>query len=364
MPRLGLAVHERFGGGEALRRAPLDGVGGERERRAAEPDERDAPVELAAYEPDRVEHVAERLARLEDLQPIHVGGRAERAFDRRTLAVHEVEGHAHRLERQQQIREEDGRVHLDGAHGLQCDLGGQLGRSAEVEQRVALAQRAVLRHVAAGLAHEPDRRGVHRLAPARQEESIRGSRVGHEETRARASATEILEPERLEAHGRAERLEVGSHGLAEEVIAGHDGDRHVDQVRPRANGAQELQAVHDRHAQVEDDRVGADLFGQLEAQLRVERRGHLEPLEFEHARKRVGDGTIVVNDQDRPCPGRALDICGCSGHAIDSLGFRPVRQAFPGGWKGPAAGGGRRPPAPGGRASRGGSTLSSGVRMC
>ena len=86
----------------------------------------------------------------------------------------EIEGDAHRLERQQQIGEQDGGVDFDTAHRLQRDFGGQIGRAAQVEQRIALAQRAVFAHVAAGLAHEPDRRRVDRLAPAGFEESPSG----------------------------------------------------------------------------------------------------------------------------------------------------------------------------------------------
>ncbi len=45
------------------------------------------------------------------------------------------------------------------------------GVAADLEQRIALAQGAVLGHVAAGLPHEPDGRGVDRLAPAGFEET-------------------------------------------------------------------------------------------------------------------------------------------------------------------------------------------------
>ena len=85
-----------------------------------------------------------------------VGLRPQRILDRRTFAADEIEADAHRLERQQQIGEENRRVHFDAADRLQRDLGGEIGRAAEVEQRIALAQRAVLAHVPAGLAHEPD----------------------------------------------------------------------------------------------------------------------------------------------------------------------------------------------------------------
>ena len=151
--------------------AAFDGVRREGERRAREADERDAAVERLLNLLDRDEHVRERLARLERVDARDVGFGLDRVFDRRPFALDEVEADAHRLERQQQIGKEDRRVHFDPADRLQRDLGGQIGRSTEVEQRVALAQGAVLAHVASGLAHEPHRGGIDRLAPARFEES-------------------------------------------------------------------------------------------------------------------------------------------------------------------------------------------------
>ena len=62
VPRGGLRVHERLGAEVVLRRSAFDRVGRQRERRAAEADERHASVELPAQEPDRLEHVPQRLA--------------------------------------------------------------------------------------------------------------------------------------------------------------------------------------------------------------------------------------------------------------------------------------------------------------
>src|SRR6185295_15968174 len=69
------------------------------------------------------------------------------------------------------IREENRRVHLDAADRLQGDLGREIGRSTDIEQGIALAQRAVLAHVATRLAHEPDGRRIDRLASAGFEKS-------------------------------------------------------------------------------------------------------------------------------------------------------------------------------------------------
>ena len=94
---------------------------------------------------------------------VDVGGRSHRALDGRALALDEVEGDAHRLERQQQIGEQDRRVDVDAAHRLQRDFGREVGRAAELQKCVVLAERAIFRHVAAGLPHEPDGRRDRRI---------------------------------------------------------------------------------------------------------------------------------------------------------------------------------------------------------
>ena len=87
------------------------------------------------------------------------------------LALGELEGRAHRLERKQDVGEEDRRVDAE-PEGLQRDRQRKLGRLADLEERVLFAERAVLGHVAARLPHEPHRRDVGRLAPASAEEAV------------------------------------------------------------------------------------------------------------------------------------------------------------------------------------------------
>ena len=97
-------------------------------------------------------------------------------LDGRAFAANEIEPDAHRFERQQEIREENRGVDVDPANRLQRDFGRQIGRAAQLEQGVAFAQRAVLAHVAPGLAHEPDWRGVDGLEAAGSEKT--GTGVG------------------------------------------------------------------------------------------------------------------------------------------------------------------------------------------
>ena len=162
------------------------------------------PASSRLHLPDRVEHVAERLARLEPADGREVGFGAQRLLDRGPFAGDEIERDAHLLERQQQIGKQNRRVDLDAADRLQRDGGREIGRAADVEQRIALAQLAILAHVAAGLAHEPDRRRVNRLASAGLKEPARPTRSVRHLQQVAGEADQIFEPQRLESQFGAE----------------------------------------------------------------------------------------------------------------------------------------------------------------
>ena len=130
------------------------------------------PASCRLDEADRLEDRRQALARLERGERVDVGLGPDRPLDPRPVALDEVEGEAHGLERQQEVGEDDGGIERQAPDRLQRDLGRELGRPAQLEHRVALAQRAVFLHVSARLAHEPDRGGVNRLTPARSQESI------------------------------------------------------------------------------------------------------------------------------------------------------------------------------------------------
>ena len=70
------------------------------------------------------------------------------------------------------VAEDDRGVHAEDVHRLQRHLDGQLGRAHHREEVGALAHRAVLGQIAAGLAHHPHGRPLDRLAPAGAEEEI------------------------------------------------------------------------------------------------------------------------------------------------------------------------------------------------
>ena len=67
-----------------------------------------------------------------------------------------MKGQAHDFEGQQEVGEDDGGVDAEDFGSGDGDLGGERGLLADFEERVLLADCAVLRHVASGLAHEPD----------------------------------------------------------------------------------------------------------------------------------------------------------------------------------------------------------------
>src|SRR5262249_26271915 len=77
-----------------------------------------------------------------------------------------------RLDWNQDVREDDRRVDAQASDRLHGHLGGQIRRLAELEEGDLLPDRAVLRQVTAGLPHQPDRCGIHRLAPRSQQKPL------------------------------------------------------------------------------------------------------------------------------------------------------------------------------------------------
>ena len=105
----------------------------------------------------------------------------------RPFALDELEPDAEWLEDEQDIREENGGVHAEPLDGLERHLGRGLRILAQLEEAVARAHRAVLGHVASGLAHEPNGRDRCRL-PATGEEKRRCDGVRHVEPSLQAAS--------------------------------------------------------------------------------------------------------------------------------------------------------------------------------
>ena len=134
LPEGRLGVHQPLGCEELARRLALDQVAGQREGRSRKSNDRDRRVELAAEEPDRLQHERHRLGRGARLHPIYILPRPDRLLDHRTDPLHqlhvdpETEGN-----RQHDIGEEDRPVDAKPPHRLHGDLGAELGLLADRE---------------------------------------------------------------------------------------------------------------------------------------------------------------------------------------------------------------------------------------
>ena len=118
VPGLRVPVHQRLGTGEVARRPAFDGVGRQSERRAGEADQRDAAVELAPG------HERSRRARSRGLRAGRTAGavrcrRGPHGWWTTALRPSRTRRRAHGLERQQDVREEDRGVHVEGVERLQ-----------------------------------------------------------------------------------------------------------------------------------------------------------------------------------------------------------------------------------------------------
>src|SRR2546428_113011 len=121
------------------------------------------------------------------------------AADHGAVAARELEPHAHRLEHEEDVGEDDRRIDAEAECGGHGYLRRRVGRLAERQEAEALAYGAVLGHVAARLPHEPDGRMGHRLAAARRPERGRFppaesyAKGGRETIEPRSAAREPLD---------------------------------------------------------------------------------------------------------------------------------------------------------------------------
>ncbi len=78
--------------------------------------------------------------------------------------VFEFEWEAHGFGGDQDVREDDDRVHAKATEGLHGDFDGEVRRFANFQKRMFCADFAVFGEIAAGLAHHPDGKARHRFA--------------------------------------------------------------------------------------------------------------------------------------------------------------------------------------------------------
>ncbi len=167
-PQHRVAQHQRLRPQQVPAGAALDEVAGQRERRPGEADERRG-TELRDEQPHRLGDVGDVLRR-ERAEPIEVGAGADRLGDHRPHPGDDVQVDPRGGERDDDVGVEDRGVHPVAAYRLQRDLGDEIGAPAGLEHADPLADLAVLREGAAGLAHEPHRRTFHREPTAGSQE--------------------------------------------------------------------------------------------------------------------------------------------------------------------------------------------------
>ena len=135
VPRLWLCVHELLGARVLARRAALDHVGGQREGRPGETDQRQVRRQRGARGTHRLHHKGQRFGGIHLPQPFDVSRGLQGIVQHRPVAGAEFELHAHRFENQQDVGENDGRVDAQALDGVHRYLGGQVRRFAQFEER-------------------------------------------------------------------------------------------------------------------------------------------------------------------------------------------------------------------------------------
>src|SRR5437899_4402474 len=127
-----LPIHEALGLDVLTRGAPFDGITRESERRAGESDQRHAPIQRAAGQPDRLRHEPELLSP-DWPERVHIRTGPDRVVNDRTFAFLERDAEAHRLEREQDVGKDDRRIERKPLDRLQRDLRRQFRRLAYLE---------------------------------------------------------------------------------------------------------------------------------------------------------------------------------------------------------------------------------------
>ena len=167
-----ILMHEALESGEVLGSRALDHVRRERERSAGESDQGHRGRERPAEPAHGLHDEPERFERVGPAEPAHVVRRPHRVRDHRGGV--ELQLDPHRLDRNQDVGEENRRVEAEAADRLERHLDGEVRRLAEREEINLLANLAIFRKIAARLTHEPDRGGLHALTAAGpQEERVR-----------------------------------------------------------------------------------------------------------------------------------------------------------------------------------------------
>ncbi len=169
-PQRLIAIHHLLGADECSRRAAFDHVARHGERRAHESDHRHLAGEPLDYGLDRFGYVSQ-IVRVRRRQRVHVGRETHGIVDDRPDAVGEPQLQPHRLDGEQQVGENDGRVHVQDLHRLQGHGSREVRPLAHFQHPVLRTDIAVLFQIPPGLTHEPDGSYIRRPAAARVEKT-------------------------------------------------------------------------------------------------------------------------------------------------------------------------------------------------
>jgi hypothetical protein len=155
------------------RAAAADHIGRDRPGRPGEADERRLGGKALLQAPHRLIDGRQPLDHRAEIEIVDLLGPGDR-IEHRPLSFPEGDLLPERIGHDENVGKEDRRVEAVSADGLERHLLGKLGRVAEIEKAAGLLARLpVLGQIASGLAHQPDRRPVGRLALERLKESLR-----------------------------------------------------------------------------------------------------------------------------------------------------------------------------------------------
>jgi hypothetical protein len=155
--------------------AAFNHVAGESERRTTEADDGKFIAKVFGDETDGLRNITE-LGGAVGAKLGDIFGSAHGLFDDGTFAGGKMERQSHDFEGKEKIGEDDGGVDAKKLGRGDGDFGSELGLLADFEQRMLLANGAVLGHVASCLAHEPDGSVIDGLRLAGADEVGIGSR--------------------------------------------------------------------------------------------------------------------------------------------------------------------------------------------
>ena len=170
VPGAAVVVHQRLRVHIVFRGAPFNNVRRKREWRSRKSNQRQILAQRLSCFANRSEDKTQCLYVIDFTQAIHVDCRARWIVDNWSLAFVKFKLQAHRLDDQKNVGKDNCRIHSESFGRRYRNLRSQLRRLAQLKKTHARAYVAIFLHVAARLAHQPDRRVRNGFAMARPHE--------------------------------------------------------------------------------------------------------------------------------------------------------------------------------------------------